>query len=74
MMAIGKICAFQISSQCQLGHQDMAALVLYVPQVVDLRGGGSSTQRNDAEKGLSQGVKYDEKSLERRYINKKLNF
>ena len=74
MMVIVGICAFQISSQCQLGHQDMAVLVLYVPQVVDLRGGGSSSQRNDAVKDLSQGVKYDGKSVERRYINKKLNF
>ena len=27
MMAIGGICAFQIGSLCQLGNQDMAALV-----------------------------------------------
>ena len=41
MMAIGGICAFQIGSLHQLGNQDnhMAALVLYAPQGVDLRGG-----------------------------------
>ena len=38
MMVIGRICAFQIGSLCQLGNQDMAALVLYIPQGVDLRG------------------------------------
>ena len=43
MMAIGRICAFQIGSLCQLGNQDMAALVLYAPKGVDLRGGGSSS-------------------------------
>ena len=58
MMAIGRICAFQIGSLHQLGNQDMAALVLYAPQGVDLRGGGSSSERNDTVKGLSQGVKF----------------
>ena len=57
MMAIGRICAFQIGSLHQLGNQDMAALVLYAPQGVNLRGGGFSSQRNDTVKGLSQGVK-----------------
>ena len=56
MVAIGGICAFQIGSLHRLGNQDMAALVLYAPQVVDLRGGGSSSQRSDIVKGVSQGV------------------
>ena len=34
----GRICVFQIGSLRQLGNQDMAALVLYAPQGVDLRG------------------------------------
>ena len=38
MMVIGGMCAFQIGSLRQLGNQDMAALVLYAPQGVDLRG------------------------------------
>ena len=59
MMAIGGICAFQIGSPHQLGNQDMAALVLYAPQGVDLREGGSSSQRNDTVKGLSQGITRD---------------
>ena len=43
MMMIGGIYAFKIGSLCQLGNQDMAALVLYAPQGVDLGGGGSSS-------------------------------
>ena len=50
MMAIGGTYAFQIGSLCQLGNQDMAALVLYAPQGVDLREGGSFSQRNDSER------------------------
>ena len=57
MMAIGRICAFQRGSLHQLGNQDMAALVLYALQGVDLRGGGSSSKRNDTVKGLIQGFK-----------------
>ena len=49
MMVIGGICAFQIGSLCQLGNQDMAALVLYAPQGVDLRGGGAPPH-----KGMTQ--------------------
>ena len=56
MMVIGRICAFLIGSLYQLGNQDMVALVLYAPQGVDQRGGGSS-YRNDTVKGLSQEVK-----------------
>ena len=39
MMVIGGMCAIQIDL---LGNKDMAAIVLYAPQGVDLRGGGSS--------------------------------
>ena len=38
MMVIGGISAFQIGSLGQLENQDMAALVLYAPQGIDLRG------------------------------------
>ena len=30
--------------------------VLYAPQGVDLRGGGSSSEKNDTVKGQSQGI------------------
>ena len=54
-MVIGGIHTFQIVSLCQLGNEDMVALVIYALQGVDLRRDGSLSQWNDTVKGLSGG-------------------